>query len=64
MELEKHFTTSNKLAGRDNKFAILPSELNRLKSYSDKVKQMNVKLGLDLQMQKDVFKAEEDGKYS
>lgn len=56
--IEKHFTTSNKLPGRDNKFAILPSELNTLKSYSDKVKQMNIKLGLDLQdAERDVFKS-------
>jgi sialic acid synthase SpsE len=28
--IEKHFTTDNKLPGRDNKFAILPKDLSQL----------------------------------
>tara|TARA_B100001540_G_scaffold299631_1_gene304309 strand:- start:758 stop:1561 length:804 start_codon:yes stop_codon:yes gene_type:complete len=31
--IEKHFTTSKALPGRDNKFAILPNELKSLKDY-------------------------------
>jgi N,N'-diacetyllegionaminate synthase len=31
--IEKHFTTNNKLPGRDNKFAILPNELNELSNF-------------------------------
>ena len=33
--LEKHFTISRKLPGRDNKFAILPGELLEIKNYID-----------------------------
>ena len=31
--IEKHFTTDKKLPGRDNKFAILPDELNQLSNF-------------------------------
>ena len=31
--IEKHFTTDNELPGRDNKFAVLPSEMKRLSEY-------------------------------
>ena len=31
--IEKHFTISRKLPGRDNKFAILPNELYEIKKY-------------------------------
>jgi N,N'-diacetyllegionaminate synthase len=31
--IEKHFTIDNNLPGRDNKFAILPDELNTLRQY-------------------------------
>lgn len=47
--IEKHFTTSRELDGRDNKFAILPDELKKLKEFSIRVKEMNSNLGLDLQ---------------
>ena len=33
--LEKHFTTDNSLPGRDNKFAILPKDLNELVKYKE-----------------------------
>ena len=47
--IEKHFTTDNDLPGRDNKFAVLPSDMKRLSDYiniSEKV--MNDK-GVDYQ---------------
>ncbi len=47
--IEKHFTTSRDLDGRDNKFAILPKELKKLKEFSVRAKQMNSNLGLELQ---------------
>ncbi len=54
--IEKHFTTSRDLDGRDNKFAILPTELKKLKEFSTRCKQMNSNLGLDLQKdEEDVF---------
>ena len=31
--IEKHFTTDNDLPGRDNKFAVLPSDMKRLSDY-------------------------------
>ena len=31
--IEKHFTLDRKLPGRDNKFAILPEELNQLSNF-------------------------------
>ena len=33
--IEKHFTTSHKLPGPDNKFAILPKELNNLNEFKN-----------------------------
>ena len=56
--IEKHFTISNELDGRDNKFAILPSNLKKLTDYAGKVKKMNKNLGLDLQdAEREVFKS-------
>lgn len=56
--IEKHFTISNELDGRDNKFAILPSDLKKLTDYAGKVKKMNKNLGLDLQdAEREVFKS-------
>jgi sialic acid synthase SpsE len=47
--IEKHFTISRDLDGRDNKFAILPDELKKIKEFSIRAKEMNSNLGLDLQ---------------
>tara|TARA_B100001964_G_C14155090_1_gene563889 strand:+ start:188 stop:985 length:798 start_codon:yes stop_codon:yes gene_type:complete len=47
--IEKHFTISNNLEGRDNKFAILPQELKKLKDFSTKVSLMKLDHGLNLQ---------------
>ena len=33
--IEKHFTIDHSLPGRDNKFAILPKEMNLLSKYID-----------------------------
>ena len=43
--IEKHFTIDNGLPGRDNKFAILPREMGRLKKYVDIRKEMMVPHG-------------------
>lgn len=43
--IEKHFTVDKKLPGRDNKFAILPSELFELKEAIEISKKANKNLG-------------------
>jgi len=47
--IEKHFTIDNNLPGRDNKFAILPDELKRLKEYIDIHAKVNLDYGPDYQ---------------
>ena len=47
--IEKHFTTDRNLPGRDNKFAILPEELKRLKEYIDIHSKVNLDYGSDYQ---------------
>jgi N,N'-diacetyllegionaminate synthase len=47
--IEKHFTISNDLPGRDNKFAILPSDLANLSSYIKLRKEMLIDHGGDFQ---------------
>ena len=44
--IEKHFTTDKKLPGRDNKFAILPMELKKLKDFYSFYKEANKFRGL------------------
>ena len=43
--IEKHFTIDNNLPGRDNKFAILPKELKRLKNNINIFTKVNRNLG-------------------
>jgi sialic acid synthase SpsE len=47
--LEKHFTIDNNLPGRDNKFAILPSDLANLSSYMKLRNEMLINHGVDYQ---------------
>ena len=47
--IEKHFTTSNELPGRDNKFAILPEEMHELSNYINEREQAMEDLGNDFQ---------------
>lgn len=47
--VEKHFTTDHSLPGRDNKFAILPSELAQIKAYVVERQAMLSTAGRDLQ---------------
>jgi sialic acid synthase SpsE len=47
--LEKHFTIDNKLPGRDNKFAILPEDLSRLKKFIDLKKSVEKDKGINFQ---------------
>ena len=47
--IEKHFTIDNDLPGRDNKFAILPDEMKRLKEYIDISKKANKWITSDYQ---------------
>tara|TARA_Y100000114_G_C11506538_1_gene206957 strand:- start:53 stop:493 length:441 start_codon:yes stop_codon:yes gene_type:complete len=47
--IEKHFTIDNDLPGRDNKFAILPSDLLDLSSYIKLRNEMLIDHGVDYQ---------------
>jgi|TARA_R110000764_G_scaffold237051_3_gene332842 sialic acid synthase SpsE len=47
--IEKHFTIDNELPGRDNKFAILPSDLLDLSSYIKLREEMLINHGSDFQ---------------
>ena len=47
--IEKHFTIDNNLPGRDNKFAILPSDLADLSSYIKLREEMLIDHGSDFQ---------------
>ncbi len=54
--IEKHFTTNKSLPGRDNKFAILPDELKRIKDYIEISYRFEIQRGLDLQKcEKDIY---------
>ena len=46
--IEKHFTIDNDLPGRDNKFAILPSDLANLSSYIKLRKEMMIETNLHM----------------
>lgn len=41
--IEKHFTIDNELPGRDNKFAILPDEMSKLRIGCDRFAKMQIK---------------------
>ncbi len=47
--IEKHFTIDNSLDGRDNKFALLPKDLNSLSMFRDNYTKMIIDKGVDLQ---------------
>lgn len=47
--IEKHFTIDNELPGRDNKFAILPEQLNNLSNYLKLRNDMMINKGLNYQ---------------
>ena len=61
--IEKHFTIDKKLPGRDNKFAILPSDLKKIHLFRNKFNMMSKFHGLDLQKKRLIFIKiiEEDG---
>ena len=55
--VEKHFTIDNNLPGRDNKFALLPSEMKQISNYRDIFSKMNIDKGLDVQdCEMDIYK--------
>jgi sialic acid synthase SpsE len=47
--VEKHFTTNNKLAGRDNKFSLTPDKFKNINKFRNNYKNFMIKNGLDLQ---------------
>ena len=55
--IEKHFTTSKSLPGRDNKFALLPKEFNKISNWIKLLRDFNLDSGLGLQKcESDIFK--------
>jgi sialic acid synthase SpsE len=55
--IEKHFTTDNKLPGRDNKFALNKDEFSKLNNYRNLLNKFTISKGLDLQKcELDIFK--------
>ncbi len=55
--IEKHFTSNNKLPGRDNKFALTPNTFLQMKKIQENFKMFNKDLGLGLQKgEKDTYK--------
>ncbi len=55
--IEKHFTTNNKLPGRDNKFALNFASFSSLNDFRNNFKKFKIKKGLGLQnCEKDIFK--------
>jgi len=57
MIVEKHFTIDNDLPGRDNKFALLPSEMKLISNYRDIFSKMNIDKGLNVQeCEMDIYK--------
>jgi len=54
--IEKHFTTNKSLPGRDNKNAILPTDLKAMSEFRNKYKLMLIYKGKDLQTcEKDIY---------
>lgn len=54
--IEKHFTIDNSLPGRDNEFAVLPSEFTKLNDFRNNYSNMMKDRGLDLQdKERDIF---------
>lgn len=54
--VEKHFTTDNKLPGRDNQFALLPNEFKKIANFINNYNLMMVNRGLNLQKcEKDIY---------
>ena len=54
--IEKHFTLDKSLPGRDNKFALVPSQLKLLCEFRDNFVKMNEFKGLDFQnIEKDII---------
>jgi len=47
--VEKHFTTDRNLPFKDNKFAIVPDELNQIRYYADEFTKMSIDHGIDFQ---------------
>ena len=55
--VEKHFTIDRSLPGRDNKFAILPSDLEKISEFRNNLSKMKIDKGLDLQeCELDIYK--------
>ncbi len=62
--IEKHFTINQDLPGRDNKFAILPSQLKTLTQYIKNKKLLNINHGINFQQCEAVTRDEYSGRFS
>ena len=55
--VEKHFTINRDLPGRDNKFAILPNDLEKISKFKNNLLKMRINKGLNLQeCEHDIYK--------
>ena len=62
--IEKHFTISRKLPGRDNKFAILPNELYEIKKYIENRKKSLIWRGDNFQKCENEVRKKYSGRWS
>ena len=62
--LEKHFTIDKTLPGRDNKFGILPFELNQLCSGIQSCQSSLIDHGLDFQPCEETSRLEYSGRFN
>lgn len=61
--IEKHFTIDHSLPGRDNKFAILPHELNVISDFIKTYKTMMVDHGLSIQECENDYRTYQKGRW-
>ncbi len=62
--IEKHFTIDNNLPGRDNKFAILPSELLSLTKYIKNKELLMIDHGINYQSCEEISRRDYQGRFS
>ena len=61
--IEKHFTTDQKLPGRDNALAILPSDLKILKNFILINEDVNIYLGKNYQKEEQIIRDVYSGRW-
>lgn len=61
--IEKHFTISHDLPGRDNKLALLPSEFAKIKELNDSIALMNTDRGMGIQECENDYRQYQKGRW-